>query len=70
MLKDLRNVLKKQGPKGLYRGALATFFREVPGSGVLFMTKDRIERRLNVEQESVYSMFLAKKVLAGGIAGL
>jgi len=70
MGQDFKNILKKQGPKGLYKGSLATFLREVPGSGVLFMVKDRMERKLNVEQETVYSMFLAKKILSGGIAGL
>lgn len=70
MKKDFKQILKTEGPKGIYRGALATLFREVPGSGILFMVKDKIERKLKVEQETVYSMFLAKKVLAGGCAGL
>eukprot|EP00345_Euplotes_harpa_P006954 CAMPEP_0168331500 /NCGR_PEP_ID=MMETSP0213-20121227/8372_1 /TAXON_ID=151035 /ORGANISM="Euplotes harpa, Strain FSP1.4" /LENGTH=141 /DNA_ID=CAMNT_0008335291 /DNA_START=632 /DNA_END=1057 /DNA_ORIENTATION=- len=70
MRKDFSNILEKEGPKGLYKGALATFLREVPGSGVLFMVKDRVEKRLNTEEEANYSLFLSKKILAGGIAGL
>ena len=68
---DFRNVLKKQGPQGLYRGTLATAMREIPGSGILFMTKDMIERRIHANcEEQNYSLRMAKKVLAGGIAGL
>jgi len=70
MRQDVSNILKTEGPRGIYKGALATFFREVPGSGILFMVKDRMERKLNIENEAVYSMFLAKKILAGGVAGL
>lgn len=70
MRQDIRETIKAQGPKGLYKGALATFLREVPGSGILFMTKAKIESKLNVENEANYSMFLAKKILAGGVAGL
>lgn len=70
MRQDFSNVLKTQGPRGLYKGALATFLREVPGSGILFMVKDRMERKLRVDQEANYSLFLAKKILAGGVAGL
>jgi len=62
--------LKTEGPKGIYRGALATLIREVPGSGILFMVKHKIEEKLKVDQEAVYTAFLAKKILAGGIAGL
>lgn len=70
MKQDVKDVFKKEGPRGFYRGALATAMREVPGSGMLFMFKDKFERKLNVENEQVYSMFLAKKILAGGFAGL
>lgn len=68
---DFKNVMKKQGPQGLYRGTLATFIREVPGSGVLFMTKDYFERKLNANStEQSYSLRMTKKILAGGAAGL
>ena len=70
MLSDLKRVLKEEGPKGFYRGALSTAIREVPGSGMLFMIKNKIERGLKVDQEEVYSMFLGQKILAGGIAGI
>jgi len=70
MKQDFTNILKTQGPRGLYKGALATSMREVPGSGILFMVKDRMERKLRVDQEANYSLFLAKKILAGGVAGL
>lgn len=70
MKADFKYILKHQGPKGLYKGALATVIREVPGSGVLFMVKDRMECKLDVANEENYSMFLSKKILAGGIAGL
>lgn len=70
MSQDFKNVLKTEGPRGLYKGALATVFREVPGSGILFMVKSHLETKMKVEQEAVYSMFLAKKILAGGLAGL
>jgi hypothetical protein len=70
MRQDFSKVLKTEGPRGLYKGVLATCLREIPGSGVLFMVKDRMERYMKVESEANYSMFLGKKVLAGGIAGL
>jgi hypothetical protein len=43
MKADFKYILKHEGPRGLYKGALATAIREVPGSGILFMVKDRIE---------------------------
>jgi solute carrier family 25 carnitine/acylcarnitine transporter 20/29 len=68
---DFRNVIKTQGPQGLYRGSLATLYREVPGSGILFMSKDLIERKIGANNENQsYSSRMAKKVLAGGGAGL
>jgi hypothetical protein len=66
MLEDMKKILNKEGPKGFYRGALASALREVPGSGILFMVKNKIDRMLKVDQEEVYSLFLAKKILAGG----
>lgn len=70
MKQDFQNVLKAEGPRGIYKGALPTLFREVPGSGILFMVKDKIERKLKVQEETNYSIFLGKKILAGGFAGL
>ena len=70
MIEDMKKILNKEGPKGFYRGALASALREVPGSGILFMVKNKIDRMLKVDQEEVYSLFLAKKVLAGGWAGM
>lgn len=69
--RDFRNVLRTEGPFGLFKGALPTFCREVPGWGMLFMTKDMIERQLNANSEDQkYSIRLAKKVVAGGVAGV
>lgn len=70
MRADFKQIMKNQGPKGLYKGALSTFLRESPGSGLLFMSKDRLERMFKVEEEQVHSRMIAKKIMAGGIAGI
>jgi len=68
--KDFLKTMKTQGPRGIYKGALPTFLREVPGSGLLFMSKDKLERIFRVDQEQSHSRLILKKILAGGMAGL
>ena len=70
MKQDFKHILKTQGPKGLYKGAFSTLLRESPGSGLLFMFKDRFERLFRVEQEQVHSRMIAKKIMAAGLAGV
>jgi hypothetical protein len=67
---DFKAIIKRQGISGLYRGTAATYLREVPGSGVLFMVKDKLEKKMRVQQETRYPLFIGKKILAGGWAGL
>lgn len=70
MKEDFKSILKTQGPKGLYKGAMSTLLRESPGSGLLFMFKDRFERLLKVDEETNHSRMIAKKIMAAGFGGI
>ncbi|CAI2369231.1 unnamed protein product [Moneuplotes crassus] len=70
MAKDFKHIMRTEGPKGLYKGTASTFLRESPGSGLLFMLKDKFDRVFKVDQEQNHSKLIAKKIMTGGMAGI
>ena len=55
---------------GLYCGGAITASREIPGNGILLMTKDVLERKFRVDEEERKGFKLAKKIVSAGVAGL
>ena len=70
MKKAFKASYRKQGLKGIYRGGLITMSREVPGSGILLATKEILEAKFNVHEETRTGMLMTKKIVAAGCAGL
>lgn len=51
-------------------GSCITFMREVPGSGIFFLVRHRMDDLLGVHHEESITKNISKRVLSGGTAGL
>lgn len=58
------------GIRSLYRGLLATLLRDVPATGVYFMTYEWIQRKLRPANSSPGELGVAQTLFAGGAAGM
>ena len=62
------SIIAREGPRGMYRGAAVTFLRDIPSSGVYFVTYDVMLRQLSGTQAGDGASF--DTLMAGGIAGV
>lgn len=62
-------VFREEGIRGLYRGALTTACREVPGNAIWFGTYEFVARSLLSPGQKRSELGPLKTVLAGGCAG-
>ena len=69
-------IIAREGPRGMYRGAAVTFLRDIPSSGVYFVTYDIMMRKLLLLSGDAHGTRTAGDgashitLLAGGIAGV
>ncbi|XP_033127440.1 mitochondrial carnitine/acylcarnitine carrier protein-like [Anneissia japonica] len=66
-----KQIARESGlSKGLFRGTVATFLRDVPGNGVYFLTYELMKRALTPEGKSTSDLGVGRTLLAGGTAGI
>ena len=70
---EVSKILRKDGIKGLYRGFMPMFMREVPTFGIYFLSYHLYQRLLGLDPKSQINFenksALIKKMIAGGFAG-
>lgn len=65
-----RKVLAKEGVNGLFRGTVATLWRDVPGSGVWFAAYEIVRRSSLKEGQTLADIHPLITLFAGGMAGV
>uniref|UniRef100_A0A4W4F842 Uncharacterized protein n=1 Tax=Electrophorus electricus TaxID=8005 RepID=A0A4W4F842_ELEEL len=63
-------LYKEQGIRSLYKGTVLTLIRDVPSSGLYFLTYEYLKNILTPEGESVHKLSTPRILLAGGTAGI
>lgn len=64
------HLYKTGGLRSVYRGTGATLLRDVPASGVYFMTYEWLQRILTPEGKSRNDLSASRTIFAGGMAGI
>lgn len=65
-----RHLLRTGGLGSLYKGTCATLLRDIPASGVYFMTYEFFQRTLTPEGKSRSDLSPMRILFAGGMAGI
>lgn len=63
-------VFKKEGLRGLFRGTVATLWRDVPGTGFYFAGYEISRRMFLKEGQSVAELPVYATLFAGGMGGI
>ncbi|XP_060793086.1 mitochondrial carnitine/acylcarnitine carrier protein [Neoarius graeffei] len=63
-------LYKQQGIRSVYKGTVLTLIRDVPSSGLYFLTYEYLKNVLTPEGESVDRLSTPRILLAGGTAGI
>ncbi|KAM9343416.1 mitochondrial carnitine/acylcarnitine carrier protein [Pholidichthys leucotaenia] len=63
-------LYKDQGIRSVYKGTVLTLIRDVPSSGLYFLTYEYLKNLLTPEGQSVSQLSTPKILLAGGVAGI
>uniref|UniRef100_A0A8C5HLX0 Mitochondrial carnitine/acylcarnitine carrier protein-like n=1 Tax=Gouania willdenowi TaxID=441366 RepID=A0A8C5HLX0_GOUWI len=63
-------LYKNQGLRSVYKGTVLTLIRDVPSSGLYFLTYESLKVLLTPEGQSVSQLSTPKILLAGGMAGI
>ncbi|MGH0124643.1 UNVERIFIED_CONTAM: hypothetical protein FKN15_036716 [Acipenser sinensis] len=63
-------LYKEMGVRGVYKGTVLTLMRDVPTSGVYFMSYEWLKNILTPEGQSVSELSVPRILFAGGMAGL
>ncbi|BES89141.1 unnamed protein product [Nesidiocoris tenuis] len=67
----VRQLYKEGGIRSIYKGTVATLLRDVPASGMYFMTYEWIQKYLKpLGGEDNTQLNLLKTIFAGGMAGI
>eukprot|EP00118_Oscarella_pearsei_P027654 m.311258 g.311258 ORF g.311258 m.311258 type:complete len:300 (+) comp63451_c0_seq1:19-918(+) len=66
----VKKVFKTSGIRGLYKGFCATLLRDLPGSGMYFMTYDWMVTKLTPEGKTRSQISPLQILFAGGMAGI
>lgn len=65
-----KKVLTKEGPRGLFRGTVATLWRDVPGSGFYFAGYEISRRAFLKEGQTYADLPVYATLFAGGMGGI
>ncbi|KAJ8358758.1 hypothetical protein SKAU_G00152830 [Synaphobranchus kaupii] len=63
-------LYKEQGIRSVYKGTVLTLIRDVPSSGLYFLTYEYVKSALTPEGQSVTELSTPRILLAGGFAGI
>ncbi|GLH06736.1 hypothetical protein R5R35_007938 [Gryllus longicercus] len=66
----VKQLYKEGGMRSIYKGSVATLLRDVPASGMYFMTYDWLQRVLTPEGQDANKIGLLSTIFAGGMAGV
>ncbi|XP_041038556.1 mitochondrial carnitine/acylcarnitine carrier protein-like, partial [Carcharodon carcharias] len=66
----VKQLYKRSGLVGIYKGTVLTFLRDVPASGVYFLSYEWLKDVLTPKGESVGELSSARILVAGGLAGV
>uniref|UniRef100_H0WJG6 Solute carrier family 25 member 20 n=1 Tax=Otolemur garnettii TaxID=30611 RepID=H0WJG6_OTOGA len=65
-----KKLYQESGIRGIYKGTLLTLMRDVPASGMYFMTYEWLKNIFTPEGKRVSELSAPRILLAGGIAGI
>lgn len=65
-----KQIYKEAGIRGIYKGTVLTLMRDVPASGMYFMTYEWLKNVLTPEGHSVSELSVPRILFAGGMAGI
>ncbi|XP_003341753.1 mitochondrial carnitine/acylcarnitine carrier protein isoform X1 [Monodelphis domestica] len=65
-----KKVYQESGIRGIYKGTMLTLLRDVPASGMYFMTYEWLKNILTPEGKSVNELSVPQILFAGGAAGI
>ncbi|KAK1332711.1 hypothetical protein QTO34_007394 [Cnephaeus nilssonii] len=65
-----KKVYQESGIRGIYKGTVLTLMRDVPASGMYFMTYEWLKNILTPEGKSVSDLSVPRILVAGGVAGI
>nr|KAF6311197.1 solute carrier family 25 member 20 [Myotis myotis] len=65
-----KKVYQESGIRGIYKGTVLTLMRDVPASGMYFMTYEWLKNILTPEGKSVSELSVPRILAAGGVAGI
>lgn len=66
----IKKLYKEGGMRSIYKGTAATLLRDVPASGMYFMTYEWLQRVLTPAGKSRSDMSVWRTLFAGGMAGI
>ncbi|XP_005410230.1 PREDICTED: mitochondrial carnitine/acylcarnitine carrier protein isoform X2 [Chinchilla lanigera] len=65
-----KKLYQESGIRGIYKGTVLTLMRDVPASGMYFMTYEWLKNILTPEGKSVSDLSVPRILVAGGVAGI
>jgi solute carrier family 25 carnitine/acylcarnitine transporter 20/29 len=65
-----KQLYREGGIRSVYKGTAATLLRDVPASGMYFMTYEWLQRVLTPEGKSRSDLSVGRTLFAGGMAGI
>ncbi|XFG12609.1 hypothetical protein AB1E19_016233 [Capra hircus] len=65
-----KKLYKEAGIRGIYKGTVLTLMRDVPASGMYFMTYEWLKNIFTPEGKSVNELSVPRILVAGGFAGI
>ncbi|KAM3911580.1 mitochondrial carnitine/acylcarnitine carrier protein-like [Leptodactylus fuscus] len=63
-------LFREQGIQSLYRGTVLTLLRDIPATGMYFMSYEWMKEKMTPHGGSVRDLSAARILLAGGVAGM
>ncbi|XP_053158926.1 mitochondrial carnitine/acylcarnitine carrier protein [Hemicordylus capensis] len=65
-----KQIYREAGIRGVYKGTVLTLMRDVPASGMYFMTYEWLKNILTPEGQNVGALSVPRILFAGGMAGI
>ncbi|KAL8604354.1 hypothetical protein ACOMHN_028117 [Nucella lapillus] len=65
-----KQLYREGGIRGVYRGSAATLLRDIPASGMYFMTYEWLQHLLTPAGHSRGELSISRTLFAGGMAGI
>ncbi|XP_015931003.1 mitochondrial carnitine/acylcarnitine carrier protein [Parasteatoda tepidariorum] len=66
----IKKLYKEGGIRSIYKGTAATFLRDIPASGMYFMSYEWLQRVMTPAGKSRSDLSVGRTLLAGGCAGI